>query len=44
MTLTEDLKRRILYALLSAVLAMLAARLAVYITNKILGDPEEKIA
>jgi hypothetical protein len=36
----EETKRRLLYGLLSLVLSALAARLALYITNKILGDPE----
>lgn len=37
----DDLKRRIVYGLLSLALGALATRLAVYITNKILGEPAE---
>jgi len=35
-----DTKRRLLYGLLSLVLSALATRLALYITNRILGEPE----
>jgi hypothetical protein len=38
MTNDEDLKRRIVYAIISAILTFAAARLAIYITNKILGE------
>jgi hypothetical protein len=33
----EDLKRRVVYGLLSLVLSLLATRLALYLTDKILG-------
>lgn len=36
----EDLKRRIVYGVLSLALGALATRLAVLLTNKILGEPE----
>jgi len=36
----EDLKRRIVYGVLSMALGILATRLAVFITNKILGEPD----
>ncbi len=38
--LDDDTKRRLLRGLLSLVLTAIAARLAVIITNKILGDPD----
>lgn len=38
----DDTKRRLLYGLLSLVLSALATRLALIITNRILGDPEEQ--
>lgn len=37
----EDLKRRLIYGVLSLALGALATRLAVFITNKILGEPED---
>jgi hypothetical protein len=37
----EDLKRQLIKGLLSLVLSIIAARLAVYLTNKLLGDPED---
>jgi len=37
----DEMKRRLLYGLLSLVLSALATRLALYLTNKLLGDPEE---
>lgn len=37
-----DLKRRLLYGVLSLVLSSLAAWLAAFITNKILGDPSDE--
>lgn len=40
----DDIKRRLVYGFLSLVLSALATRLALYLTNKILGDPEELIA
>ena len=36
----DEMKRRLLYGLLSLVLSALATRLALYLTNKILGEPE----
>jgi hypothetical protein len=36
----EDMKRRLLFGVLSLVLSVLATRVALYITNKILGEPE----
>ena len=41
MSMDDDLRRRLVYGLISLVLTALAARLAVYITNKILGEAEE---
>ncbi len=37
----DDLKRRLVYGLFSLVLSALATRLAVYLTNKILGEPAD---
>lgn len=37
----NDIRRRLVHGLLSLVLSILAARLALYITNKILGEPED---
>jgi hypothetical protein len=37
----DEMKRRLLYGLLSLVLSALATRLALYLTNRILGEPEE---
>ncbi|HEX6289234.1 MAG TPA: hypothetical protein VFZ66_08590 [Herpetosiphonaceae bacterium] len=36
----QDTKRQIVYGLLSLILTAIATRLAVYLTNKILGEPE----
>ena len=36
----EDLKRRVVYGILSMTLGILATRLAVFLTNKILGEPD----
>jgi hypothetical protein len=36
----EDMKRRVVYGLLSLVLSLLATRLALYLTDKILGKAE----
>jgi hypothetical protein len=36
----DEMKRRLLYGLLSLVLSALATRVALYLTNKILGEPE----
>ncbi|HEX9370739.1 MAG TPA: hypothetical protein VF897_07015 [Roseiflexaceae bacterium] len=38
-----DMKRRILYGLLSLALGIAATRLALYLTNKILGERDEKL-
>jgi hypothetical protein len=38
----DDIKRRMVYGVLSLILSSLAAWLASYLTNKLLGDPEEK--
>ncbi len=37
----QDIQRRLVYGLISLVLSALATRLAIYLTNKILGEPEE---
>jgi hypothetical protein len=37
----DDMRRRLLYGLLSLVLSALATRLAIYLTNKILGEPQQ---
>jgi len=42
--LDDDAKRRLLYGLLSLVLTAIATRLAVYLTNKILGEPDSSDA
>ena len=39
----DDVKRRLLYGMLSLVLGILATRLALYLTNKILGEPDEEL-
>ncbi len=39
----EDVKRRLLYGMLSLVLGVLATRLALYLTNRILGEPDEEL-
>lgn len=40
----DDIKRRLVYGLLSLVLSAIATRLAVYLTNRILGEPDESEA
>jgi hypothetical protein len=40
--MNDDMKRRLLYGLLSLALGALATRLALYLTNKILGEPEDE--
>ena len=40
--MNDEMKRRLLYGLLSLVLSALATRLALFLTNKILGEPEEE--
>ncbi len=37
----DETKRRLVYGLLSLVLGAIATRLAMYLTNRILGEPEE---
>ncbi|MEN9939160.1 MAG: hypothetical protein RLZZ387_5739 [Chloroflexota bacterium] len=37
----DDIRRRLVHGLISLVLSLLAARLALYITNKILGEPQD---
>jgi hypothetical protein len=37
----NDIKRRLVYGMLSLVLSSLAAWLAGYLTNKILGEPDD---
>jgi hypothetical protein len=39
----EDLKRRLVYSALSFVLGAIATRIALYLTNKLLGEPTEVI-
>jgi hypothetical protein len=41
--MNDEMKRRVLYGLLSLVLSALATRLALYLTNRILGEPEVEI-
>ena len=36
----DDTKRRMVYGLLSLVLSAIATRLAMYLTNKLLGEPD----
>ena len=40
----EDVKRRLVYGLISLVLTTAATWLASYLTNKILGKPEDQIS
>jgi hypothetical protein len=39
----EDTKRRLVYGLLSLILGAIATRLAMYLTNRILGEPEDGV-
>jgi hypothetical protein len=41
--MNDDLKRRIVYGLLSLALSLLATRLAVYLTDMILGKEETEL-
>ena len=41
--MNDDLKRRIVYGLLSLVLSLLATRLAVYLTDMLLGKEETEL-
>ena len=36
----DETKRRLLFGLLSMVISAIATRVALYLTNKLLGDPE----
>lgn len=38
----EDLRRRVVYGILSLVLGVIAARLAEYLTNRLVGEPYKK--
>ncbi len=40
----QDIQRRLVYGLISLVLSAIATRLAIYLTNKILGEPDEEDA
>jgi len=40
--MNDDMKRRVVYGLISLALSLLATRLALYLTNKILGEPESE--
>lgn len=39
--MNDDTKRRLVYGLLSLALTALATRLALFLTNKILGEPDD---
>ena len=41
--MNDDTKRRLVYGVLSLVLSALATRLALFLTNKLLGEPEESL-
>jgi hypothetical protein len=41
--MNDEMKRRLVYGLLSLVLSALATRLALYLTDKLLGKPEEDL-
>jgi hypothetical protein len=41
--MNDDMKRRIVYGLLSLVLSLLATRLAVYLTDMLLGKEETEL-
>ncbi len=43
MDMEADLKRRLVFGMLSLALGALATRLALYLTNKLLGEPEEEM-
>lgn len=38
-----ETKRRLVYGLLSLALGALATRLALFLTNKIIGEPEDEL-
>jgi hypothetical protein len=41
--MNDDMKRRIVYGLLSLVLSLIATRLAVYLTDMLLGKEETEL-
>ena len=41
--MSDDMKRRIVYGLLSLVLSLIATRLAVYLTDMLLGKEESDL-
>jgi hypothetical protein len=41
--MNDDMKRRIVYGLLSLVLSLLATRLAVFLTDMLLGKEENEL-
>ena len=41
--MNDDMKRRIVYGLLSLALSLLATRLAVYLTDMLLGKQESEL-
>ena len=41
--MNDDMKRRIVYGLLSLALSLLATRLAVYLTDMLLGKEEREL-
>ena len=41
--MNDDMKRRIVYGLLSLALSLIATRLAVYLTDMLLGKEEDKL-
>ena len=41
--MNDDLKRRVVYGLISLALSLLAARLAVYLTDMLLGKEEDEL-
>jgi hypothetical protein len=41
--MNDDMKRRIVYGLLSLALSLLATRLAVYLTDMLLGKEESEL-
>jgi len=41
--MNDDLKRRVVYGLLSLALGLLATRIAVYLTDMLLGKQEDEL-
>lgn len=39
----DEMKRRLVYGVLSLVLGAIATRLALFLTNKLLGEPDELV-